>query len=347
MPALQQKARTHTYRLTEAFRLSRGEDEVTDVVTVRVTAGDLEGWGEACPLLRYEEDVDGALDHLEECSTLLGDDPFAFAERDRRLPPADHHRAARAALDTALHDLCGKVVGMPLWRLLGLGRGGPATSFTICLADPDLMARRSETAARRYRRLKLKLGGLDGLDLARVQAVRRAVDVPLVVDVNEYWGYEEARDLLPALASAGVAFVEQPLPAGHLKAAELTRESPVPLVADEECRTASDVLACVGRYHGVNLKLAKAGGIRETLKAIYVARAAGLRVVIGCMNESSLGVAPAVHLSALADDADLDGHLLLADDPWRGPVFEAGAVLPGAGPGLGTRQALVPAVPGP
>src|SRR5207302_10889769 len=189
---------------------------------------------------------------IEATAELLGDDPFAVEEIMRRLPARES--AARAALDAALHDLCGKLVGLPVWRLLGLERAGPPTSWTIWLGEPDDMARRAERTARagRFRRLKLKLGGRDGLDVERARAVRSVTDLPLQVDVNEYWTLDEALEYLPQL---DLQYCEQPLAAGDPDGAELKTRSPVPIYVDEDCHTLQDVLACEERAHGINIKL--------------------------------------------------------------------------------------------
>jgi L-alanine-DL-glutamate epimerase-like enolase superfamily enzyme len=238
-----------------------------------------------------------------------------------------------------LDDLCGKLVGRPVWQLLGLPRSGPPTSWTVWLGDPDDMARRAERAAPRFRRLKLKLGGGDGLDLERVAAVRGVTDLPLQVDVNEYWSLDEALDAVPRLAELGVQYCEQPLPAGDPGGPELKRRSPVPIYVDEDCHTLADVAACAERAHGINIKLAKSGGIREAVRMAHAARALGLHVMLGCMIESGLGIAAACQLAALCEHVDLDGNLLLAEDPWPGVAFTDGVQLPSDEPGLGV-QAL-------
>ena len=194
--------------------------------------------------------------------------------------------AARAAIDAALHDLQGKLAGLPVWRLLGLRRAGPPTSWTIWLGDPDDMARRTEAVAGRFKRLKLKLGGGDGLDVERVRAVRGVTDLPLMVDVNEAWSVDEALEALPQLAELGVEYCEQPIPAHDPGGPTLKGRSPIPIFVDEDCHVAADVPACAERAHGVNIKLAKSGGIREAVRIAHVARALGLGVMLGCMNES-------------------------------------------------------------
>jgi L-alanine-DL-glutamate epimerase-like enolase superfamily enzyme len=243
-------------------------------------------------------------------------------------------------VDAALHDLCGKLAGLPLYNLLGLPRRGPPTSWTVWLGDPDDMARRTEAVDPRFRRLKLKLGGRDGLDVERVRAVRSVTELPLMVDVNEYWELDEAVENVPALAELGVEYVEQPLPAGDPGGPELKAKAALPIYVDEDCHTLADVPACAERAHGVNIKLAKSGGVREAVKMAASARSLGLGVMLGCMLESGLGIAPGAHIAALCDHVDLDGNLLLTEDPWPGVAFEQGVQVPSDEPGLGVREAV-------
>jgi L-alanine-DL-glutamate epimerase-like enolase superfamily enzyme len=199
------------------------------------------------------------------------------------------------------------------------------------------MARRAEAAAARgFQRLKLKLGGRDGLDLERVRAVSSRTDLPLQVDVNEYWSLDEALELLPQMK---LEYCEQPLPAGDPGGPELKRRSPVPIYVDEDCHTLPDVAACAERAHGINIKLAKSGGLREAVRMAHAARALGLGVMLGCMVESGLGIAPAAHIASLCDHVDLDGNLLLRHDPWPGVEFVDGVQLPAEKPGLGVAPA--------
>jgi L-alanine-DL-glutamate epimerase-like enolase superfamily enzyme len=227
---------------------------------------------------------------------------------------------------------------MPVWRLLGLQRAGPPTSWTVWLGPPDEMADRAARASDRFLRLKLKLGGGDGLDVERVRAVREASSLPLQVDVNEGWTMEEGLEALPRLAELGVDYCEQPLPAGDPAGPELKRRSPVPIYVDEDCHTLADVARCAERAHGINVKLAKSGGIREAVRMAHAARALGLGVMLGCMLESGLGIAAAAQIASLCDHVDLDGNLLLAEDPWPGVEFRDGVQLPSEGPGLGVRS---------
>jgi L-Ala-D/L-Glu epimerase len=328
-------ARVVTLRLAETFVISRQSQDAAEVVHVELEHDGVRGFGEAAPIERYDESAESALAYVEEHAELLGDDPFALEEIHARLPPGE--QAARAALDAALYDLQGRLTGQPVWRLLGLRRAGPPTSWTVWLGDPDDMARRAERVRGRFRRLKLKLGARDGLDVERVRAVRGVADVPLQVDVNEGWDEAEALESLPHLAELGVQYCEQPLPAGD--PAVLKGRSPIPVYLDEDCHTLADVASCAERADGINIKLAKSGGIREAVRMVHAARALGLGVMLGCMVESGLGIAAGAHIASLMDHVDLDGNLLLAHDPWPGVTFADGVQLPSDRPGLGVDRA--------
>jgi L-Ala-D/L-Glu epimerase len=332
--------RTATLALHEPFSISRSTDETVDAVFVEIEQDDLVGYGEGSPQEHYGESVASASAFLAEAEPLLGGDPFALEEIEERLASAPGELAAKAAVDSALHDLCGKLAGVPVWRLLGLRRAGPATSWTIWLGDPDDMAQRTERVGNRFRRLKLKLGAGDGLDVERVRAVRGVTDLPLQVDVNEAWELEEALENVQALSGLGVQYVEQPLPAGDPGGARLKRESPLPIFVDEDCHVLADLRDCAQRSHGINIKLAKSGGIREAVRMAHAARALDLGVMLGCMVESSLAIAAAAQVASLCDHVDLDGNLLLAEDPWSGVEFVDGVQLPSDQPGLGVHEAL-------
>jgi L-Ala-D/L-Glu epimerase / N-acetyl-D-glutamate racemase len=327
------KARKATLQLAETFVISRGAEDEAEVVQVEIRHDGVSGFGEAAPIDRYGESAESALAWLH--GVVLGDHPFALDELDTGLPPGE--QAARAAIDAALHDLQGKLVGRPVYSLLGLRRVGPPTSWTVWLGDPDDMARRAERAQERgFLRLKLKLGGRDGLDLERVRAVRAATDLPLQCDVNEYWTLDEALEYLPQME---LEYCEQPLPAGDPDGPELKRRSPLPIYVDEDCHVLADVAACAERAHGVNIKLAKSGGIREAVRIVHAARALGLGLMLGCMVESGLGIAAGAHIASLMDHVDLDGNLLLARDPWPGVAFERGIQVPSDRGGLGVAPA--------
>lgn len=329
------EARIVRLELAETFVIAREVRDWVDVLHVGLSHAGVTGRGEAAPIDRYGESAESAKAYVDEHAAALGDDPFALEEIEARLDETPGERAARAALDAALHDLQGKLLGVPVWRLLGVPRAGPPTSFTVWLGDPDEMATRAERVAPRFRRLKLKLGGGDGLDVDRVRAVRSITDQPLQVDVNEWWSLDEALDAVPQLAELGVEYVEQPLRAGDEGGRVLRDRSPLPIYVDEDCHTSGDVPACAAVAHGINIKLAKSGGIREAFRTAHAARALGLGVMLGCMVESGLGIAAGCTVAPLCDHVDLDGNLLLSSDPCPGVEFVDGVQIPAASPGLG------------
>jgi L-Ala-D/L-Glu epimerase len=198
------------------------------------------------------------------------------------------------------------------------------------------MARKAEKATA-FKSVKLKLGGRDGLDVDRVRAVRAVWDRPIRVDVNEYWSLDEALESIPRLAELGVDYVEQPLPAHDRDGPKLKAASPLPIFVDEDCHRTDDLEACAERAHGINIKLAKSGGIREAVRMAYAARAIHMGVMLGCMVESGLGIAAGASIASLCDHVDLDGNLLLRDDPWPGVELVDGVQLPADAPGLGVR----------
>jgi len=332
-------ARIVTLELAETFVIARSARDSEDVVQVELTHSGVRGYGEGAPIERYDESPASAAAYVEEHAGLLGDDPFALEDIMARLPARE--LAARGAIDAALHDLQGKLLGQPVHRLLGLPRVGPPTSWTIWLGDPDDMAARTERVRDRFKRLKLKLGARDGRDVERVRAVRGAAgDVPLQVDVNEAWSLDEALDALPQLAELGVEYCEQPLPAGDPGGPQLKERSPIPIYVDEDCHTLADVAACAERAHGINVKLAKSGGIREAVRMTHAARALGLGCMLGCMVESGLGISAGAHIASLFDHVDLDGNILISHDPWPGVQLVDGVQLPSEEPGLGVRHSL-------
>jgi L-alanine-DL-glutamate epimerase-like enolase superfamily enzyme len=331
-------ARIATLELAETFTISRGSQDTADVVYVEIEHDGVTGYGEGNPIDRYDESVESAVAYLEEHADKLGDDPWALDEVESRLP--DEEFGARCAVDAALHDLQGKLAGIPVWRLLGLRRAGPPTSFTIWLGDPDDMARRTSAVGDRFKRLKLKIGGRDDLDVERVRAVRAVTDLPLQVDVNEAWSVDEALEALSKLVELGVEYCEQPLQAGDAGGPELKKRSPIPIYVDEDCHRLEDVADCAERAHGLTIKLAKCGGIREAVRMASAGRALGLGLMLGCMNDSGLAVAAGAQIASLFDHIDLDGNLLLRDDPWPGVELVDGVQLPSESPGLGVREAI-------
>lgn len=320
--------------LRHTFRIARGASDQRFNLLVELEHEGRVGRGEAAPILRYHEDRASARAAVERMAARLGDPRrFATAAREAAVPG---QRSAEAAVDMALYDLAGQRLGAPLHELLGLDPArAPLTSFTIGMDSPQMVAAKVREAEG-YPILKIKLGSPD--DREMLAAVRDTTDRTLRVDANEGWDLATAEERLEWLAKLGVEFVEQPLPADRIEETRaLRRRSPLPFVADESVHTAADIPRLAGAFDGINIKLMKCGGIGEALRMIAVARAHGLKVMLGCMIESSLGIAAAAQISPLVDTADLDGHLLIDNDPFVGPLVRDGQVILPEGPGLGVR----------
>lgn len=292
-----------SFRLAEAFTISRGSRTEAKVLTVSVTRDGVTGRGECVPYARYGESLESVTEEIEG----LADDITRTALQDA-LPPG----AARNAVDCALWDLEAKAAGKRVWALAGLPKPGPEiTAFTLSLAEPEVMEAKARANAHRPL-LKIKLGTPD--DMPRLEAVRRgAPDARIIVDANEGWSAEIYADLAPHLLRLGVAMVEQPLPAGEDDAL-LGRDRPVPLCADESAHDRASLPALKGKYDMVNIKLDKTGGLTEALALKAAALAEGYAIMTGCMMGSSLAMAPAVLVAQGVAITDLDGPLLLAED---------------------------------
>ncbi|MEF8819590.1 MAG: dipeptide epimerase [Haloferacaceae archaeon] len=335
-----------TIPLADAFTISRGTREAAEVAVVRVTDdGGRTGVGAATPTAHYGETpatLDAVLPDLLAAVERVSD-PHALGRIEREMDATVRENpAARAAVSVAVHDLAAKRLGVPLYRLWGLDpERAPRTSFTVGISDPETMADRAEAAVERgHGILKLKLGA--DRDRERVAAVREAApDVRIRVDANEAWTPREAVRKSGWLADQDVEFVEQPVPADDPEGLKFVYErSPLPVAADESCRTLPDIPQIADRADIANLKLMKCGGLREARRMIAAARAHGLEVMLGCMLETTASIAAACHLAPLLDYADLDGALLLADgaDPYEAFDLSDGRIdLTDDRPGTGAR----------
>ncbi|HEY7357619.1 MAG TPA: dipeptide epimerase [Ktedonobacterales bacterium] len=331
-------ARPIDLTLTTPFRISRSVQYTAANVLVELQHDGQVGYGEAAPSSYYGDTRETVLACVNSFADSLGDDPFLIEDIMQHLDQrVGRNPAAKAAVDMALFDLVGKLLGVPVYKLLGLNpEHTPQTSFTIGIDTPENMAKKA-LAARDYPILKIKVG--TPRDLDNLKAIREVSSATIRVDANTAWTPREAIKMIEALAPYNIEFVEQPTTPHDLDGLRLIREnSPVPIIADESCVAIDDIPRLAGCVDGVNFKLMKSNGITSVLKMIHVARAHHLRVMIGCMIESSLAITAAAHLTPLVDYADLDGHLLIDDDPFEGvKVVQGKLVLPDA-PGLGVRR---------
>lgn len=324
-------------KLRHAFNLARSSRTTTPDVQVEISYDGLTGYGEASMPPYLGESVDSVMTFLSKLDMSRFNDPFAIEDIHEYMESvAPDNCAAKAAVDIALHDLTGKIMGQPWHRIWGLNADKtPCTSFTIGMDTPEVVVQKVAEAAP-YRVLKVKVGLGD--DRSLVKIIRRErPDVPICVDANQGWDDREAAlDMCHWLKEHGCLFVEQPFDKARLDdAAWLTERSPLPIIADEAVRRIGDIRRLAGTCSGINIKLMKCGGMHEAYQMATLARALGMKVMLGCMTETSCGVTAAAQLSPLADYADLDGNLLIANDRFSGlKIVDGRITLPDA-PGIG------------
>ncbi|MDE2482228.1 MAG: dipeptide epimerase [bacterium] len=321
--------------LKHPFKIARGEESVARTALFRLRCDGTEGLGEATPIARYGESLATVEAYFAE-HALATDDPFRLETLLHDGIPA----AARAGLDLALHDLIGKLLGKPLYALLGLDPSRtPVTSFTIGIADPETTLRKLAEIGD-HPVLKVKLGlGTPREQVETIAAIRSRYTGTIRIDANEGWDVEGAVTILRELERYEIEFCEQPIPAGSPDGLRAVRERVnVPIVTDEDSLVASDLPRLLGCVDGINVKLAKTGGIRGALAMIHTARALGMKVMLGCMVESAIAASAAAHLSPLVDWADIDGPFLTKDDPFTGVRYERGKLVLSDAPGLGVSE---------
>lgn len=307
-----------------------------DKLIVRIEHKGHVGLGEASPVSYYHQDIDSSERTVKEAAGMLGDDPFAL---DRILSGLygrfPDQPAAIAAIDGALHDLIGKLLDIPLWKYFGLDHEKcPLTSFSIGIDNPEMIETKVREAEE-YPLFKVKVGTPD--DERTLEIIRRvAPDKPIRVDVNGAWLPGNMLADCKRLDRFNLEMIEQPVARKHdVHVPRLQERTTAPIFADESCHQLDDVARCGRYYDGINIKLCKSGGLREAVRMIHAARAVGLKIMLGCMIETSIGIATAAQLGPMVDMLDLDGHLLLADDPFTGIGGAGGRLTLNERPGIG------------
>ncbi len=321
--------------LRHTFRIARSADEFRESIIIRLEDGGFEGLGEAAPSPRYGQSAESAERALASLdAALLGPADRVEEAVARAAAALGGEWAALAAIDIALHDLLGRRLGAPLYARLGLDpRKTPVTSYTIGIDEPAVVAEKIREAAS-FPVLKIKMGLENDREI--METVRSATGRPVRVDANEGWTRDEALEKMRWLEGQNVEFVEQPLPAADLEGVRwLAARTSLPIFADESVRVAEDVPRLAGAFHGINIKLMKCGGILEALRMIRAARAHGMKVMLGCMIESSIGITAAAQISPLVDYADLDGNILVRNDPASGVTTMNGKLVLPEDPGIG------------
>jgi L-alanine-DL-glutamate epimerase-like enolase superfamily enzyme len=327
--------------LKHTWTTFRDSSNVKQNVFVKLEKDSLIGIGEAAPNIRYQETPETTVEVIEKAKTLFENaDPFEFVQLGYEIQNlCEAQTAGKAALDIALMDWIGKALNLPLFRLWGLDpEKAPLTSFSIGIDTPEIIAQKVQEALP-YKILKIKVGV--PTDEENIAAVRSVAPYKTIrADANEGWtSKEEAIQKIEWLAQNGVEFIEQPMPATMVEEARWLHErSPIPIIADEAVKSAADIPNLVGAYDGINIKIMKSGGLQEALRMIWLAKSLGLKIMIGCMIESSLSISAAAQLCSLIDYADLDGNLLITNDPYQGARIVNGRVMVLDKPGIGVAE---------
>jgi L-alanine-DL-glutamate epimerase-like enolase superfamily enzyme len=316
--------------LKHAWTIARGSSEYKDNIVVQVENDGITGYGEVAPNVRYGESPESTMEVLERAVPLFAKwDPWQFVDLGHAIQELDAAQtAAKAALDIALMDWVTKSLDVPMYRYLGLDKAkAPMTSFSIGIDAPEIIKQKVQEAEE-YPLLKVKLGG--DRDEEIISTIRSVTDKPLFVDANEGWkDKQEALEKVQWLEPQGVQIIEQPMPADMLD------KSTLPIIADESVKTGRDIPLLAKAFDGINIKLMKSGGLQEALRMIGLARAMDLKVMLGCMVETSIAISAAASISPLVDYADLDGNLLITNDPYEGVEVHDGQLMLNDRPGTG------------
>lgn len=325
-------------RLQHTFTVATCSRTETPDVLVRISHDGIIGFGEASMPPYLGESIESVTAFLSKVDLSQFSDPMMLDDILTYVDGiAPGNCAAKASIDIALHDWIGKALGQPLHRLWGHNPAvTPPTTYTIGIDTPEIVRQKVIEVEGRFRRLKVKVGIPGDHDLIR--SIRSVTDLPLTVDANQGWSdREQALEEIHWLSEQGVIMVEQPLAKHRLDdLAWLTQKSPLPIIADESVQRLADLTRLQGCFHGINIKLMKCSGLREARKMIEVARALGMQVMLGCMTETSCAISAAAQLLPLADYADLDGNLLISNDPFiGGPTLDDGYLRLSQQPGLG------------
>ena len=324
-------------QLRHVFTVSSYSRKTTPGVQVRIDYQGITGYGEASMPPYLGQSVETVTAFLRKVDLTRFNDPFCLEDilgYVDSLSPGDS--AAKAAVDIALHDLVGKLLGAPWYRIWGLDpTKAPDTTFTIGIDTPDVVREKTRECADRFNILKVKVG-LDN-DKEMIRTIREITDLPIAVDANQGWKDRSmALDEIYWLKENGIVMVEQPMPKERIDDnAWITERSPLPIFADEAIQRLADIPSVKGAYHGINIKLMKCTGMREAWKMLNYARAEGMKVMIGCMTETSCAVSAAAQLSPAVDFADLDGNLLISNDLFDGMKVKAGRIVLPDRPGIG------------
>jgi L-alanine-DL-glutamate epimerase-like enolase superfamily enzyme len=332
--------RPYDLQLRHAFTLANSSRTTTPVVVTEIEYDGITGYGEASMPPYLGETQASAIEFLKKVNLEQFANPFELEDILGYIDKiAENNTAAKASVDIALHDLIGKIMGQPWYKIWGLDKSkAPSTTFTIGIDTPEVVRRKTQEDAPLYNILKVKLGRES--DREMIEVIRSVTDKPIAVDANQGWTDKYyALDMIYWLKEKGIVMIEQPMPKYCLDdMAWITERSPLPVFADESFQRLTDVLRLKGIFSGVNIKLMKCTGMREAWKILNIARAADMKVMIGCMTETSCAVSAASQLSPAVDWADLDGNLLISNDIYKGTTVINGKLTLNDLPGIGIEK---------
>lgn len=326
---------TNEIKLSSPLSTSYGIVTGSQNAFLTIEHDNLCGYGEAVPISRYVENIENVLLCLEIFSKHLGNEPWDIEKTNEIFNTLEiKSPAAKSAINMALYDIIGKLLCLPLYKLLGLNNlDTPYTSYTIGIDNTENVIKKI-LEAKNYPIIKLKIRNADDVNIIR--SIREVSNVTIRIDANGNWTPEQAIKIINLLAEYNIQFVEQPVAANNIEGLKFVHKySPIPIIADESCLSLKDIPRLSECVDGVNIKLSKCGGISEALRMIFIAKAYGLKVMIGCILESSLAITAAAHLTPLADYADLDSILFIKHDPFNGVKIDNGKIILPNAPGLG------------
>ncbi|TAK59193.1 MAG: dipeptide epimerase [Bacteroidetes bacterium] len=327
---------SYNLHLIHTFTISRSSKNIEPCIIVELTHGGITGYGEAAPSERYGETPETVMNFLKSVNLSIFDEPFQLEEILSYVNEfAPGNTSAKAAIDIALHDWIGKKLNLPLWKLWGLNKEKtPLTSFTIGIDTLEVIEKKVREAEP-YPIFKVKVGIPNDEEI--IKTIRKITNKAIRVDANEGWkSKEQARDKILWLEEQGVEFIEQPMPASQLDDTAWLREQVhIPIIADENVLDVHDIPTLYGAFDGINIKLMKSTGLREAMRMIHTAKAANMKVMLGCMIESSVAISAAAQLSPMVDYADLDGNILISNDPFSGVQVVHGKLELNSSAGLG------------
>ena len=331
-------------KMKHVFTIANSSRTTTPIVLTRITFDGYTGYGEAAMPPYLGETINSAIDYLKKARPVLKKfkDPFMIGEIMAEMDAiTTNNTAAKASIDIALHDLVGNMIGQPWWKIWGFNpANSPYNSFTVGLDTAEVVRKKAKEAAAEGNLIKVKLGRTEEQDKMMINTIREVTDTTICIDANQGWKDKfYALDMINWLNTKNVCMIEQPMPKLMLEEAGwLTERSPLPIMADEACQRLSDVRHLYGHYSGINIKLMKCTGMHEAREMVSLAQALNMKIMVGCMTETSVAIAAGAQFAPVCQWTDLDGNWLIANDCFHSSTVENGRIIPSPDAGLGLKM---------